>query len=55
MNIANTNQTTDTQALNRIFYNYALKSAQNFKNESQVQNNDTKEDDIRLKSEAKRS
>ena len=48
MNIANTNQTTDTQALNRIFYNYALKSAQNFKNESQAQNNDTKEDDIRL-------
>lgn len=49
MNITNnTSQIADTQALNRIFYNYALKSAQNVKNEPQIQDNDAKADDIKL-------
>lgn len=48
MNIANTNQTTDTQALNRIFYNYALKSAQNVQKTTQTETINQKDDDIKL-------
>ena len=48
MNIANTNQTTDTQALNRIFYNYALKSAQNVQKTTRTETINQKDDDIKL-------
>ena len=49
MNISsNTNQIADTQALNRIFYNYAVKSAQNFQKQTPEITNDSKEDDIKL-------
>lgn len=43
----NTNQIADSQAINRIFYNYAVKSTQNLA-PKEVQNTDTKEDDIKL-------
>ena len=43
----NTNQIADSQAINRIFYNYAIKNAQNLA-PKEVQNTDTKEDDIKL-------
>ena len=49
MNIStNTNQIADTQALNRIFYNYAVKSAQYFQKQTPEITNDSKEDDIKL-------
>lgn len=48
MNISNTNQIADSQALNRIFYNYALKVSQNIQNTNQTTNTNTKEDDIKL-------
>ena len=49
MNIStNTNQIADTQALNRIFYNYAVKSAQNIQKTTPTQTLNTKEDDIKL-------
>lgn len=48
MNISNTNQIADSQALNRIFYNYALKASQNIQNKNQTTNTNTKEDDIKL-------
>ncbi len=43
----NTNQIADSQAINRIFYNYAIKNTQNL-TPKEVQNTDTKEDDIKL-------
>lgn len=43
----NTNQIADSQAINRIFYNYAIKNTQNLA-PKEVQNTDTKEDDIKL-------
>ena len=49
MNISsNTNQIADAQALNRIFYNYAVKSAQNFQKQTPEITNDSKENDIIL-------
>ncbi len=49
MNIStNTNQIADTQALNRIFYNYAVKSAQNLQKQTPDITTDTKEDDVKL-------
>ena len=49
MNIStNTNQIADTQALNRIFYNYAVKSVQNFQKTTPTQTLNAKEDDIKL-------
>lgn len=48
MNISNTNQIADSQVLNRIFYNYALKASQNIQNTNQTTNTNTKEDDIKL-------
>ena len=48
MNISNTNQIADSQALNRIFYNYTLKASQNIQNTNQTTNTNTKEDDIKL-------
>ena len=49
MNIStNTNQIADTQALNRIFYNYAVKSAQNIQKTTPTETLNTKEDDIKL-------
>ncbi len=48
MNISmNTNQIADTQALNRIFYNYALKNTQ-ANTQNSVLETDTKQDDIKL-------
>lgn len=43
----NTNQIADSQAINRIFYNYAVKNTQSLA-PKEVQNTDTKEDDIKL-------
>lgn len=44
---AATNQIADTQALNRIFYKYAL-NAQNSMTQASKEVGDTKEDDIKL-------
>lgn len=49
MNIsANTNQIADSGALNRIFYNYAIKSQQNIKTQPETESQNTREDDIKL-------
>lgn len=49
MNIsANTNQIADSQAINRIFYNYAVNKQQNFQKTQEIQPQDTKEEDIKL-------
>ena len=43
MNIsANTNQIADSQAINRIFYNYAVNKQQNFQKTHEIQPQDTK-------------
>ena len=43
----NTNQIADSQAINRIFYNYAIKNTQNIA-PKETTPTDTKEDDIKL-------
>ena len=43
----NTNQIADSQAINRIFYNYAIKNTQNIA-PKEATPTDTKEDDIKL-------
>ncbi len=49
MNIStNTNQIADTQALNRIFYNYAIKSTQNIQKSTPAEVSEIKKDDIKL-------